>query len=154
MKLGKYFNLEEFTNSHFARRLSIVNRPDFESLQNLKSLVKNILDPVREHFQKPLIISSGYRSLQLNRLIGSLDKSQHVKGQAADFHISSIGHYEIIHWIQNHLEFDQVILEFHEQFKPESGWIHISYVKKKAGGKKNRQEVFMFDGQKYSDLII
>jgi uncharacterized protein YcbK (DUF882 family) len=70
MQLSKNFYLSELTKSQTASRYGISNQPNSKQIENLKALCSNILQPVREHFGKPVIISSGYRSPLLNARIG------------------------------------------------------------------------------------
>lgn len=121
-KLGKYFVLSEFTQSRTARKKGISNKPGPQEIANLKALVKNVLDPVRAHFGKPVVVTSGYRSPELNRRIGGSRTSQHVKGQAADFTIPGISNYKVAQWIHRNLNYDQLIYEFGEH-----GWLHVGY---------------------------
>ena len=87
MQLSKNFSLGEMTKSQTALRLDIFNEPQPEDLYNLHMLCDNILQPVREHFGRPITINSGYRSPELCIAIGSSEKSQHAKGEAADFEV-------------------------------------------------------------------
>jgi len=85
---------------------------------------------VRSHYDKPLIISSGFRCAQLCVEIGSSVNSQHVADDhaaAADFEIPGVDNRELALYIKNELEFDQLILEFYRDNEPSSGWIHCSY---------------------------
>ena len=73
-------------------------------------------------------MSSGYRDIVLSRAIGSSDKSQHGKGQAADIEIFSIPNNELSDWIKENLMFDQLILEYFDINEGvNSGWVHVSY---------------------------
>jgi len=89
MKLGKFFSLTEMTQSQTAVRKGIDNMPNEKELECLKELVKNVLDPIREHFEKPVTINSGFRGAKLNRAVGGSSRSQHCKGQAADIEIAA-----------------------------------------------------------------
>ena len=75
------------------------------------------------------MISSGYRSPALCEAIGSSSKSQHARGEAADFEIHGVDNKELATWISNNTEFDQLILEFYNEGDPNSGWVHCSAVK-------------------------
>lgn len=136
MKLSPHFSLSELTKSHTAVRLGINNEPGPEEIENLTRLTLSILEPVRREFGLPFTPSSGFRCLELNRAIGSKDTSQHIKGEAVDFEIPTVTNRIVAAWMQSHLKFDQLILEFHEPSDPSSGWIHVSL---KARG--NRSEV-------------
>jgi uncharacterized protein YcbK (DUF882 family) len=80
----KYFNLKELIKSTIAIARGIINIPNKNEEANLIALVDNVLDPLREAYDKPIIVISGYRNEQLNRMIGGSKTSQHVKGQAVD----------------------------------------------------------------------
>ncbi|HXV73865.1 MAG TPA: D-Ala-D-Ala carboxypeptidase family metallohydrolase, partial [Sphingomonadales bacterium] len=109
-----------------AIRRGISNVPDEKKIKNLARLAKNILEPVRAHFGKPFTPSSGYRSAALNAALGGAAASQHIQGEAVDFEIPGIANREVAEWIRGHLEFDQLILEFHDSADPASGWVHVS----------------------------
>jgi len=127
MKLSENFTLDELTKSHEAIRLGIPNEPSDEHVTNLILLCKNILQPLRNHFNITVSISSGYRAAALCEAIGASSKRQHTKGQAADFEIFGIANKELADWITNNLEYDQCILEFWNENEPNSGWVHCSY---------------------------
>ena len=130
MKLTANITLDELTKSQIAERKCINNNPNPAQIENLKALAINILQPVRSHYNKPLIISSGFRCAQLCTEIGSSITSQHVADEgaaAADFEIPGVDNRELATWIRSELEFDQLILEFYRDNEPTSGWIHCSY---------------------------
>ncbi len=134
MKLSKHFSLSEFTRSQTASRKGIDNIPPDEVKKRLKLLCEAVLEPVRAHFNRPVRISSGYRSLELNEAVGSSSSSQHIKGEAADFEIPGVPNLEVAMWISKHLQYDQVIWEYGSMKDPAAGWIHCSY---KAEGNRN-----------------
>ena len=140
MKLSKHFKLEEFTKSMTATRKGIDNSPGAGDIKNLENVCYEILEPVRAHFDKPITITSGYRSEALCEAIGSKKTSQHAKGQAVDFEIFGTPNNEVSDWIKENLMFDQLILEYYEPGQPNSGWIHVSY-KKEINS--NRKEYLM-----------
>ena len=129
-QLSANFTLEELCKSQIAERKGIDNMPrepaDATIIENLTRVCDRILQPVRDHFGVPFTPSSGYRSLALNRAIGSKDTSQHIKGEAVDFEVPGIANADLAMWISDNLEFDQLILEFYTPGKPESGWVHCS----------------------------
>ena len=127
MKLSENFTLDELTKSQEAIRLGIANEASDEHITNLILLCKNILQPVRNHFKMPLSVSSGFRSAALCEAIGSSAKSQHTKGQAADFEIFGVHNKEVSDWIVQNLDYDQCILEFWNPNDPNSGWVHCSF---------------------------
>jgi len=126
MILSNNFTLNELTKSQTATRKGIHNEPSTEHVENLIHLAKTILQPVREHFGKPVMISSGYRSPELCEAIGSSAKSQHAKGEAADFEIHGVDNKELAAWISINCDFDQLILEFYIDGDANSGWVHCS----------------------------
>ena len=125
MKLARNFSLKEMTASQTADRLGIKNEPDKQQLVNLCLLCNSVLQPVRDHFGKVVTVSSGLRTKEVNRAIGSSDKSQHVSGQASDFEIYGLDNLFVARFIAEKLDFDQLILEFYTP--PNGGWIHVSY---------------------------
>ena len=127
MELSKSFTLNELTKSQEATRLGIDNTPSEEHTENLKILCENILQPIRDFYGMPVSVSSGYRSAALCEAIGSSSKSQHTKGQAADFEIFGITNKDLADWITANLDYDQCILEFWNPNEPNSGWVHCSY---------------------------
>jgi len=70
MKLSTNLSLGEFVRSQTAKRRGLDNTPQGEHLEAAKELAENIFQPIREHFGKPIFISSGYRSKALNEAIG------------------------------------------------------------------------------------
>tara|TARA_R110002020_G_scaffold209000_1_gene414876 strand:- start:224 stop:715 length:492 start_codon:yes stop_codon:yes gene_type:complete len=149
MQLSKHFKLKEFTRSQIAARNGLKNLPSAGDVKNLENLCYEILELVRAKFEKPIMINSGFRSLEVNRKLGSSDSSQHTKGQAVDFEIAGIPNIKVAYWVQANCDFDQLILEF---YNPESGdenagWIHVSYNEKG----NNRKQVLTFDGKSYEN---
>ena len=147
MQLSKHFTLEEMTKSMTATRKEINNIPGPGEIKNLGDLCYEVLEPLRAHFDLPVTISSGYRSEALCEAIGSKKTSQHAKGQAVDLEINSIPNIKTAYWLQNNVDFDQLIMEFYDKDDPAGGWIHISY--HESGS--NRKQVLTFDGKKYSE---
>jgi len=128
MKLTENFSLNELTKSQTAERKGINNTPSTEHQENLKSLCEMILQPIRDHFGQVVSVSSGYRSPELCVAIGSSTKSQHAKGEASDFEIFGISNKELADYINENLDYDQLILEYWKgEDEPNSGWVHCSY---------------------------
>ena len=121
----KYFTLRELTKSDVATRKRIKNVPNKQEEQNLVALVDNILDPLREVYGNPIIITSGFRCEELNRLVGGSKTSHHRTGQAADIRTivdtpeENKKLYDLI--IKLILPFDQLINEYNFD------WVHVSY---------------------------
>jgi hypothetical protein len=129
MNLSENFTLQELIYSDTAVRMGIDNKPNDETIENLKILCENILEPIRSHFKVPVVVSSGYRSEAVCLAVGSSSKSQHIKGQAVDFEIFGIPNKDVTDWIVQNLDYDQCILEFWNDKEPNSGWVHCSYSK-------------------------
>jgi len=128
MKLTENFSLNELTKSQTAERKGIDNTPSPEHQENLKSLCEMILQPIRDHFGQVVSVSSGYRSPELCVAIGSSTKSQHARGEASDFEIFDVSNKELADYINEHLDYDQLILEYWKgEDEPNSGWVHCSY---------------------------
>lgn len=128
----KYFELNEFFDSPTATKNNIRNKPptseEAKVLKNLTALADKVLDPVREQYGKPIKVSSGYRCVELNRLVGGVPTSQHVKGEAVDLVCDDNKRlFDII----KGLEFDQLIWE------RGGAWVHVSY--KRSGN--NRKQI-------------
>jgi len=153
MNLSKNFTLAELTKSQTATRKGIDNEPGTAEIENLIHLAKTILQPVREHFGKPVMISSGYRSPALCEAIGSSAKSQHAQGEAADFEINGIDNVDLAAWISRNCDFDQLILEFYDNVDPNSGWIHCS--SKKESSRKQILKAVRIENQiVYSPILF
>lgn len=128
MKLSDNFSLIEFTKSQTAERKGIENTPNEIHTIAMEALCHNILERVRSAFAKPVMINSGYRSPALCEAIGSKSTSQHCNGEAADIEIYGVSNYDLAKYIENNLNFDQLILECWDGIEPNSGWVHVSYV--------------------------
>ena len=144
--------MEELTKSQTATRKGIDNTPSPEHQANLQSLCTAILQPIRDHFSKVVTVSSGYRSQELCLAIGSKTTSQHAKGEAADFEIFGVSNKELADYIHEHLDYDQLILEYWKESDPNSGWVHCSY----SEGNNRRQylRAYKEDGKtKYEQVL-
>ena len=138
MQLSTHFKLNEFTKSDTAIRKRIDNTPGPAHAANLKKVCEKILEPVRNHFGRPVRINSGYRGPALNAAVGGSNKSQHCNGQAVDFEIDGLPNPELAKWVAENCEFDQIILEFYDPKEgPNSGWVHASY----AEGANRKQKL-------------
>lgn len=147
-RLSQHFTLAELTKT--SSKLS--NKPDSPIvIANLQAVCTNILEQVREHYKKPIIIHSGYRSPAVNSAVGGKKSSQHCSGEAADFHVTGYSVYEVATWISENLDFDQLILENFVPNITTSGWVHCSF------SKRNRnQELTKFKGSNkfYPGIIL
>ena len=121
----KYFTMTELTSSATAKRKGIDNTPDAKAKAALSALVANVLDPLREKYGKPIVVSSGYRCPKLNKAVGGVARSQHTKGEAADIRCVSDSRaenkrlFDLI--VASGLPFDQLIDEYNYD------WVHVSF---------------------------
>lgn len=130
----KYFTIQELTKSATAQRKGIDNTPSTEVKRSLTALIEKVLDPLREAYGKPIVVTSGYRCLKLNKAVGGAASSQHVKGEAAD--IRSVHDtpeenkklFDLI--VKLKLPFDQLINEYGYD------WVHVSF-----GARHRRQKL-------------
>lgn len=123
----KYFTIDELIRTS----TGIINIPTSGAANNLMTLVKNVLDPAREAYGAPIRVNSGYRSPEVNEVIGGAKNSQHTRGEAAD--ITCSDNMKLFKILLN-MEFDQLIYEHGDDKQP--SWIHVSY---REGN--NRQQV-------------
>tara|TARA_R110001606_G_scaffold73331_4_gene168971 strand:- start:69 stop:593 length:525 start_codon:yes stop_codon:yes gene_type:complete len=149
-KLSPHFTLQELTKSQTAERLALDNTPSIAEIEALRALCIHVMEHVREAAGSPVIVSSGFRSQFLCEEIGSSHTSQHAKGEAVDFEVIGKDNYFMACWIRDNLEYDQLILEYYQPGKPNSGWIHVSY--KDCG--QNRNQALTFDGRKYHKGLV
>lgn len=138
VKLSANIHLSEVLKSQTASRQGIDNTPSMQVFKNIVESAVNLWQPVRDLLGVPILISSGYRTLKLNRAIRSKDSSAHTAGYAIDFSAPSFGSStKIVNFLKGKLPaFDQLILEYPN--KPNS-WVHLGY-KSKDG--KQRKSVF------------
>ena len=138
MKLSEHLDLAEVVKSDSAKRRGISNMPTPEHLVNFKKLAVNVFEPIRKHFGVPIHISSGYRSKELNAVIGGSLTSQHCTGEAIDIDMDGSAHgvtnKMVFDFIKNNLSFDQLIFEFGTKDAPD--WVHVSY---ESTGKQRKQ---------------
>ena len=130
MKLSEHLDLSEVTRSESAKRNGISNMPTAEHIANFKLLAEKIFEPIRNHFRVPIMISSGYRSKELNAsLKGASLTSQHCSGEAIDIDMDGSPHgvtnRMVFDYIKDNLIFDQLIYEFGDANNPD--WVHVSY---------------------------
>ena len=130
MKLTKNFSFEEMCSSNAAARNGLKNRPKTQEEEatvkaNLKALCTEVLQPLRNYLKRKVMVSSGYRTEEVNKLVGGVQKSQHLVGEAADLRVDSTEHLlKMMHFIMDETDFDQLIWE-----KSKSGrqWVHVSH---------------------------
>lgn len=135
----KYFTYSELLRSQAALDNGIINRPccfgENHVYARLERLVVNLLDPIRERFATPMVITSGYRCRSVNTLVGGVRNSQHRRGEAVDFYFEGFSKKEMaaaFFEIAEKYDFDQLI------YYKKKGFIHISYT-----GDNNRHQLFV-----------
>lgn len=127
MKLTDNFTLSEFTRSSMAIHKGMLNDPGVEEVKALENLARNLLQPLRDLYGRPVAVTSGYRCPELNEWVGGVPNSQHVKGEAADVACESPG--ELVECLRRSgLDFDQCIRY--------STFVHLSL--KRAGGNRKQ----------------
>ena len=134
--VSEHFTLYDISHSDTALAKDIDNRPSADIVANAKALITNIMEPIRNHFNKPVTVDCIYRCPALNKAVGGVPTSQHVKGQACDFVISGLALPVIFNYIKENLNFDQVIYE--------GTWIHVSY-----SATHNRKQALAYKNGKY-----
>lgn len=126
----KYFTIDELSHSETAVRRGVDNTPPPQVVKSLIALVENILDPLRELCDYPIVVSSGYRCPNLNKIIGGSPTSQHPLGEAADITCPALGTKRLFDIARtSNLPFDQLIFE--------GTWVHISF------GQRQRREILV-----------
>ena len=147
MKLTENFTLAEFTRTSHAALQKANDSSAGAFLHNLLSLAKE-LEKIREHFARPVFVTSGYRCPALNAAVGGANMSQHLVGAAADFVVKDFQDLDglklVFEWARKNCSFSQLILE-----APAGGrapWIHLGLPEALRG--KNQQALF-WNGEKY-----
>jgi len=127
-RISKHITYAEAIHSNTAKRKQIDNTPNQAQVDAMRLLAEKIFEPLRKVVGGPIKVNSFFRSVALNEAIGGVASSQHCKGQAID--IDDVYGYktnaEMYKWIQENLDYDQMIWEFGTDMQP--NWIHISYV--------------------------
>ena len=134
VRLSQNFTIQEYITSQTALRQGIDNTPTEEHMGNATALFRNVVQKVRDQFGVT-VINSGYRGEALNKAVGGSSRSQHCKGEAVDIECPGTPNYDVAKWIEDNLDFDQLILEFYTPGVPDSGWVHVSY--KSEGNRKS-----------------
>lgn len=135
MHLSDHFILYEFTRSGAAIEHDLPNLPALHQEQALRDLAIHVLEPLRRQFG-PVVISSGFRTPKVNRIVGGAPNSQHTRGEAADIVFPTVEQgLRMYDFIRCRLDFDQLILEPVGAVTPR--WLHVSYTSRR----KNRRMV-------------
>jgi hypothetical protein len=127
-RISEHISLKEGVRSHTATRLNIDNAPSSLDLINMKTIAEQVFEPLRKFVGGPIAINSFYRSPKLNSAIGGSTSSQHCSGRALDID-DKYGYKtnaEMYYYIQQNLDYDQLIWEFGDDKNPD--WVHVSYV--------------------------
>ena len=144
-KITKNFSLEEFTKSCTADRKGIDNTPSHEVKNNIARLVKEIMQPIRDKYKKPIVINSGYRCDALNKAVGGSRTSQHCTGEAVDFETTNGVNDKLFRLVKEMVEkgeiqCGQLIWEYGSKKNP--NWIHISLPRR---NKPNNQILYFYN---------
>lgn len=122
LMLSEHFSVDEFTFSATAQAMGIANCPGSSELANLRFLCREVLEPARKVIGEPIHITSGYRCLALNRAVGGVAQSYHVRGLAADLHIESAAHASRLADALNAQPYCDLILVEHAHG---ASWLHV-----------------------------
>lgn len=126
LMLSKHFSLAELTKTS---TILPNNTTSTVAIDNLRRVCSNMLEEARNAFGRPIIVNSGYRSYTVNKAVGGSDRSQHLRGEAVDFHVQGHSVYEVALWVSENLDYDQLILEDFVPGAKSSGWVHCSFSK-------------------------
>ena len=122
LMLSEHFGVDEFTFSATAQAMGIMNDPSSLELADLRFLCREVLEPARKVIGEPIHITSGYRCLALNRAVGGVAQSYHVRGLAADLHIVSDAHASRLADALNAQPYCDLILVEHAHG---ASWLHV-----------------------------
>ena len=131
----KHFSISEMLKSDTAIKRGLWNGANLEVEENLRALVDEVLDPLRERYGRPIYVTSGYRCPKLNNLVNGAANSQHMRGEAADIVAgpstgSGTSPYEnlkLAKMIAESGKFDQMILEEVGANDLLPQWIHVTW---------------------------
>lgn len=127
MQLTQNFSLAEMTKSETALRNGLDNTPGEVEIENLRLLCEQVLQPLRDAYQRGIKVNSGFRHPNVNAAVGGSRTSDHCRGMAADIEIPGIPNADLASYIAEYFDFTQLILEFYTPGIPDSGWVHVSY---------------------------
>ena len=137
-KISEHLELSEVIRSEQAKRMGVSNMPTAEHIENFKKLAENVFEKIRNNFRVPIHISSGYRSVELNKAIKGSSTSQHCRGEAIDIDMdgspNGVTNKMVFDYIYKNLDYDQLIWEFGTSENPD--WVHVSY---SSTGKQRKQ---------------
>ena len=122
----KHFTISEMLKSDTAIRQCLWNGANLEAEENLRALVDEVLDPLRDCYGKPIKVNSGFRCRKLNQLVNGATNSQHMRGEAADITTGSPkDNLKLARMIEEAGKFDQLIYEKNSPAGPQ--WLHVSW---------------------------
>ena len=136
----KYFSIKELCRSRKAEELKINNTPDEKIKRNLELFIETVLDPIREDWGSPIIVSSGWRSKRLNQAVGGVMNSGHLYGFCADLQVSDVRKFAdfVYRWmLDHHMSWDEMLFE-------SSGgvtWLHLSWIGQDGKQRKKRFDI-------------
>ncbi len=154
-RISKHVSYKEAIRSNTAVRKGIDNTPDDDQLINMRLLAEYVFEPLRERANNPIFISSFFRSIELNEVIGGSKTSQHCAedGAAMDIDADVYGgksNSELFGFIRDHLDYDTLIWEFGDDEEP--AWVHVSF--RVEGNRKRILQALKTDsGTKYTTII-
>lgn len=142
MKLN--FKISELIHSDTAVRYNINNMPNIDQLDNMLKLIVFCIQPIRDKLNKPMIITSGFRNSQVNKLVKGSSTSEHCKGMAVDFIVNGLTVSQLVNQIRNMgVPFTQLI----EEYSGNNVWVHISY-----NDKNLKKEVLRYKNGIYTKI--
>lgn len=142
----KYFSLDELCKSDTAKKLGINNEPNESQRANLVALIENVLDPLREMYRRPIMVSSGFRNYKTNAAVGGSKTSDHMSGCAVDIYTKGgvVENRKLARLIAEKLCFSQLIDE------KNYSWVHVSY----HPNGDNHHEILRYNGKSYIKISI
>lgn len=130
------FTLAELCRSRTAEHLHLDNTPNADEIARLEYLARTVLQPLRDHFEQPIVVTSGFRSESVNNAVGGSPTSFHRLGAAADIRFersSGSSLIELFTYVYKSLPFTELIAE-----ELPAGWIHVAVVKGRESEKQTK----------------
>jgi hypothetical protein len=128
-RVAPSFTLGELVRSGHAKKHGIDNFPvDPIIICRLWVVANYVLQPVRQKFGRPMLVSSGYRSPKLNTALKGSTTSQHMRGEAADFVVSGVPDEEVCQWLHEQNRYWQLFEETKVQKGQTTRWVHCSFI--------------------------
>lgn len=135
--LSEHFTLEEMTRSDYAASHNLSNHPNQEQLYRLKFLCLNCLEKLREAWGAPIVVTSGFRSPEVNKGVGGTNKSQHLRGMAADIRPVYSKDFAKLYRLANECcDFDQLLFEYNKS----DGRVRCIHISTYPDVRKNRHQ--------------